>query len=121
MQEGDIYDVYHSVHETFNWISQFADPDFSRHLAMALVWSKLAMALATTPLLPFDPRDYAGALSRIYGNLEEVYGDELAAQNITLGGWGIGSGLGESGCVLWVWLEEGVGVTSGVGLKGEWV
>ncbi len=79
------YDVYHSVHDNFDWISRFADPTFSYHLAMALVWSDLAIALSTTPLLPFDPRDYAGAMNRIYKNLEEEYGELLEAQNISLG------------------------------------
>ena len=66
-------------------MTNFADPTFSHHLAIALVWSKLALSLATTPVLPYDPQDYAAALSRIYQNLEKQYGDTLTAQNIDLG------------------------------------
>ena len=52
---------------------------------MGLVWSKTAILLATSPILPWDPRDYAIALSRIYSDLEGQYGSVLKEQNISLG------------------------------------
>ena len=79
------YAVYHSVHDNFYWMKHFGDPDFSHHLASGLVWVKTGILLATTPVLPYDPRDYAIALTRIYDGLVQQYGTVLQQQNITLG------------------------------------
>ena len=79
------YPVYHSVHDNFYWMQHFGDPDFSRHLALGLVWAKTGILLATTPVLPYDPRDYAIALNRIYNGLVQQYTMVLQQQNITLG------------------------------------
>ena len=46
---------------------------------------KTGILLATTPILPYDPRDYAVALTRIYDGLEQQYGTVLQEKNITLG------------------------------------
>jgi len=43
-------------------MKHFGDLDFSHHLASGLVWVKTGILLATTPILPYDPRDYAVAL-----------------------------------------------------------
>ena len=67
--QGDHTPVYHTVHDNFYWMQHFGDPGFSRHLASGLVWAKTGILLATTPLLPYDPRDYAIALNRIYNGL----------------------------------------------------
>jgi len=81
------YAVYHSVHDNFYWMKHFGDPDFSHHLASGLVWVKTGILLATTPILPYDPQDYAIALTscRIYDELVQQYGTVLQEKNITLG------------------------------------
>ena len=68
-------------------MTNFGDPDFTHHLAIALVWSKTAILIATTPVLPYNPRDYATALNRIFSNLQNEYGEVLQEQNITLSEW----------------------------------
>ena len=78
------YPVYHSVHDNFYWMSNFGDPSFTHHVAMGLVWSKTAVLIATTPVLPYDPRDYADALDRIFKGLKNQYSLVLEEQNITL-------------------------------------
>ena len=83
--QGDHTPVYHSVHDNFYWMQHFGDPGFSRHLASGLVWAKTAILLATTPVLPYDPRDYAIALNRIYSGLVQQYGTVLQQQSISLG------------------------------------
>ncbi len=79
------YAVYHSVHDNFYWMTHFGDPSFTHHLAIGLVWSKLAVLIATTAVLPYDPRYYALSVEKIYQNLEAKYGTVLETQNITLG------------------------------------
>ena len=66
-------------------MKHFGDPDFSHHLAPGLVWVKTGILLATTPILLYDPQDYAVALTRIYDGLEQQYGTLLQEKNITLG------------------------------------
>lgn len=78
------YAVYHSVHDTFYWMTNFGDPFFTRHQALGLVWSKAAVLLATSPVLPYDPRDYAISLQNLFSNFKQQYGAPLQGQNITL-------------------------------------
>ena len=65
-------------------MSHFGDPSFNTHLTIGLVWSKIAILIATSPILPYDPRDYALVIDRIYNNLESNYGSVLKAENISL-------------------------------------
>ena len=79
------YAVYHSVHDNYFWMSHFGDPTFSHHLALGLVWIKVATLLTTTPVLNFDPRDYAITVMDIYDGVEKLYGELLKQQGISLG------------------------------------
>ena len=79
------YQVYHSVHDNFYWMSHFADPDFEYHVATGLVWIKAALLIATTPVLPYDPRDFAVILQEIFDNLQHEYGELLTERGIPLG------------------------------------
>lgn len=79
------YQVYHSVHDNYYWMSHFGDPSFSHHLALGLVWIKVAIMLTTQPILNFDPRDYAIVVTDIYDSVEEAYEQLLKDQGISLG------------------------------------
>ena len=72
------------MHDNFYWMSHFADPSFSHHLATGLVWIKLAFMLSTEPVLPFDPRDYAIVIREIFENLQNSSSDILEEQGISL-------------------------------------
>ncbi|KAL5481828.1 hypothetical protein EMCRGX_G022079 [Ephydatia muelleri] len=78
------YAVYHSVHDNFYWMSNFGDPSFTHHQAMGLMWFKTAILLATTPVLPYDPRDYAISLQNIFASFVQQYGAVLQNQNISV-------------------------------------
>jgi N-acetylated-alpha-linked acidic dipeptidase len=78
------YPVYHSVHDNFFFEANLTDPSFSYHTTVGLVWGKVALMMATSPVVPFDPRDYSTALSTILSGLEEQYGAVLSHQNISL-------------------------------------
>lgn len=78
------YAVYHSVHDNFYWMTNFGDPTFTHHQALGLVWSKTAILLATSPVLPYDPRDYAISLQNLFSTFVQLYGPTLQDQNITL-------------------------------------
>lgn len=59
---GD-YPTYHSVFDNYNWMAQFGDPGFHRHVAVAQVWGAVALTLAETRDLPLNYVDYAAALT----------------------------------------------------------
>ena len=85
IQDPIWYPVYHSVHDNFFYEANLTDPSFSHHATLGLVWGKVALSLATSPVLPFDPRDYSTALLDIMRGVEEEFGDVLSSQNIGLG------------------------------------
>lgn len=59
---GD-YPTYHSVFDNYNWMSQFGDPGFHRHVAVSQVWGAVALTLAEARDLPLNYVDYAAALT----------------------------------------------------------
>ena len=63
---GGDYGVYHSAYDSFYWMSHFGDPNFVYHVAAAQVWGTVAMRLADAAGLPFDYRDYAGAVREFF-------------------------------------------------------
>lgn len=89
--------MYHSVHDNFFFEANLTDRLFTYHTAVGLVWGKVAVMVATSPVVPFDPRDYSSALSTIFSGLEQQYGAELSAQNISLSMFALF--IGSLGCV----------------------
>lgn len=79
------YDVYHSVHDNFYWMSHFGDPSFSHHRAVATIWMTVALLLTTTPLPPIDPSYYSHLLVGEAAELEMRYKDVLAEHSIFTG------------------------------------
>ena len=63
----------------------FGDPDYAHHKAIGELWSRVAMALATTPLIPYDPTDYTDVLKNMFNELVKVNGDALKEHSISLG------------------------------------
>lgn len=59
---GD-YPTYHSVFDNYNWMAQFGDPGFHRHVAVAQVWGTVALTLAEARDLPLNYVDYAATLT----------------------------------------------------------
>lgn len=71
------YGVYHSVYDTHEWVSRFADPGFLRHAALTRIWTVLALRLANADLLPLDAMRYAAAI-------RELLNDAASRAGITL-------------------------------------
>eukprot|EP00850_Spirogloea_muscicola_P006775 SM000032S12159 [mRNA] locus=s32:926447:931761:- [translate_table: standard] len=79
---GD-YPVYHSVYDNFHWMSNFGDPGFHRHVAVASLWGLLALRLADSDLLPFEYSDYAADLKIHVVKLDELLTTVEAPRNLT--------------------------------------
>ncbi|CAM9367653.1 unnamed protein product, partial [Hapterophycus canaliculatus] len=56
------YGVYHSIYDSFTWVDTFGDPGFRYFQATSRVWGLMALRLASSDVLPFDPPIQAAAL-----------------------------------------------------------
>ena len=79
------YPVYHSIHDTFEWVKKSVDFNFTHHLALGKVWLRTALYLATTPIIPFGVVEYGDHLSQLAMNLNESTYATLMEQDISLG------------------------------------
>jgi N-acetylated-alpha-linked acidic dipeptidase len=64
---GD-YGVYHSMYDDFYWMSHFGDPGMRYTRALATIWARIALDLASSRLVPLDYESYAVELK---GYLDE--------------------------------------------------
>lgn len=72
---GKDFPVYHTAFDSYDWMRNFGDPLFQRHVAVAGIWGLLALHLADDPILPFNYLSYASQLkdyTSILSNLLEV-------------------------------------------------
>ncbi|KXG46949.1 Peptidase M28 [Penicillium griseofulvum] len=53
---------YHSCYETYDWMVDFADPDFQYHKILAQFWGLLLLDLSENPMLPFDLEAYGDSI-----------------------------------------------------------
>ena len=79
------YSVYHSVYDTYKWLTSFVDPDFSYHMTTTQVAARTLMSIADSIVLPFDVRQYSKSLRDSLRELNDTYGNELYQNNVTLG------------------------------------
>ena len=77
--------MYHSIHDTFQYVKRFVDPQFVTHLAVAQVWGSAAFLLAQSPLLPINCSDYAAALREGAAKIQHDFGKNSSKQGISFG------------------------------------
>ena len=65
-------------------MKNFVDGNFTHHRAVSQVWSKMALILATTPVIPFGVVEYGEKLKELFTGLNNSYFKQLAQENITL-------------------------------------
>ena len=51
--------VYHSMYDSFEWVSRFADPAFAYHAVQARVATAMMMRMANADVLPYDYAEFA--------------------------------------------------------------
>ncbi|KAF2145182.1 uncharacterized protein K452DRAFT_221988 [Aplosporella prunicola CBS 121167] len=61
----------HSCYETFDWMSEYGDPGFVYHAALAEVWVLLILELAQEPIYPFDVKAYGSAMQGYIKDLQK--------------------------------------------------
>lgn len=78
------YPVYHSLHDTFDYLVDFIDPDFKYSTAVAEVALAVMVELGDSRILPLSPLSYAAKLRNMLDDFSSAYGDVLSQMNITL-------------------------------------
>ena len=78
------YPTYHSIHDTFQYMTEFLDPQFQCHTTISKLWMQSALILSDRISLMFDLRDYSSALTQHVDELKSKYGDVLREKGISL-------------------------------------
>lgn len=76
---------YHSNYDSFYWMSEFGDPGFEYHKAMAQILGLIVAKLADTVLIPFRAAEYATALTQYLDKVEAKFdkrSDELSDEEL---------------------------------------
>jgi N-acetylated-alpha-linked acidic dipeptidase len=62
--------VYHSMYDSYHWMTTFGDPGYRAHQATVRLVALLAARLANTDVLPFDYEAFGTELSRLVAQLD---------------------------------------------------
>ncbi|KAL0337099.1 UNVERIFIED_CONTAM: putative glutamate carboxypeptidase AMP1 [Sesamum calycinum] len=80
---GSDFPVYHTAFDSYDWMVNFGDPSFQRHVTVAGIWGLIALHLADDPILPFNYLSYATELQEYKNVLTTLLGtislDPIAA------------------------------------------
>ncbi|XP_043701342.1 probable glutamate carboxypeptidase AMP1 isoform X2 [Telopea speciosissima] len=80
---GKDFPVYHTAFDSYDWMMQYGDPSFHRHVSVSGIWGLLALQLAGDPILPFDYVSYAAQLQDYASSLSKLVDDGTSLHAIT--------------------------------------
>lgn len=78
------YPVYHSIHDTFNWVEKFVDPSFLIHLSVCELSARLLLRICDSNLVPIDVTSYSDALLDSREKLAKEVLSKLKNKSISL-------------------------------------
>ncbi|KAH1195497.1 putative glutamate carboxypeptidase AMP1 [Glycine max] len=84
MYYGRDFPVYHTAFDSYNWMAEYGDPFFHRHVAVTGVWGLLALHLADDPVLPFNYVPYANELQLYKNTLSNLIDQKISLHPLTL-------------------------------------
>jgi N-acetylated-alpha-linked acidic dipeptidase len=64
--------VYHSLYDTFEWVSRFADPAFTYHATQARVATAMMMRMANADVLPYDYAEFGRTMRQYVGPVDKA-------------------------------------------------
>ncbi len=74
--------VYHSIYDSVEWYTRFADSDFRHCKALSGVVSAALLRLAGAPVLPFEYNRFASAVSGYLAELEKLAAERKGQLNL---------------------------------------
>ncbi|EDO42629.1 predicted protein [Nematostella vectensis] len=77
--------LYHTLHDTFDLMAAFIDPDFKLQQVTTRAWLQCILDLADSTIIPFGVTDYAVTIEKARDELVEEYGVQLEENKVTLG------------------------------------
>ncbi|KAL5060448.1 hypothetical protein RYX36_032052 [Vicia faba] len=80
---GKDFPVYHTAFDSYNWMAEYGDPFFQRHVAVTGIWGLLALRLADDSILPFDYLSYANELQLYRDKLSNVLDQKISLLPLT--------------------------------------
>ena len=80
-----MYPMYHAMHETFDWMTKWVDPDFRYHLTVGKMWLQLGLLLADSLVIPFNLSRAAAKLDGYAKKFAKDYKSTLDKQSISCG------------------------------------
>ncbi|KAF3695518.1 N-acetylated-alpha-linked acidic dipeptidase-like protein [Channa argus] len=79
-----IYPAYHTAYDTFNYASEFIDPGFLSHQAIARTAGNVLIRLADSLVLPLNCSDYSESLDDYLNTAVSLYEHKLKAWKISM-------------------------------------
>lgn len=80
---GRDFPVYHTAYDSYEWMKNYGDPLFQRHVAVAGIWGLLALRLADDSILPFNYLSYAEQLQSYKGVLSNLLDGNVSLHPLT--------------------------------------
>ncbi|XP_042041811.1 probable glutamate carboxypeptidase AMP1 [Salvia splendens] len=80
---GIDFPVYHTAFDSYDWMVNFGDPLFHRHVTVTGIWGLVALRLADDPILPFNYLSYAAELQEYKNALNALVGESISLDPLT--------------------------------------
>ncbi|RAL53610.1 hypothetical protein DM860_012225 [Cuscuta australis] len=80
---GEGFPAYHTAFDSYNWMVNFGDPLFQRHVAVTGIWGLLGLRLANDAILPFNYLSYAKELLGYTNILNDTLGGSFSLHPLT--------------------------------------
>lgn len=80
---GRDFPVYHTAFDSYDWMTNFGDPLFHRHVAVAGIWGLIALHLADDSILPFNFLPYVDELKHYKDVLSRLLDGSVSLDPLT--------------------------------------
>ncbi|XP_038905595.1 probable glutamate carboxypeptidase AMP1 [Benincasa hispida] len=80
---GRDFPVYHTAFDTYDWMANYGDPLFQRHVTVGSIWGLLALRLSDDLILPFSYVSYANQLQAYQDTLNDVLDGSVSLHTLS--------------------------------------
>ncbi|KAL0555237.1 hypothetical protein IC582_009176 [Cucumis melo] len=80
---GRDFPVYHTAFDTYDWMANYGDPLFHRHVTVGSIWGLLALRLSDDLILPFSYVSYANQLQAYKDTLNHLLDGSVSLRTLS--------------------------------------